>query len=365
MNKKVSFFLQDLRGGGAERSVVRLANGIAARGIPTDIVLIRREGVFLDEVAPNVGIVPLGSRRTAESVYHFARYLRRERPQAVFSHMTHTNVAAVLAREFSGAGPRLVLVEHNRFDVALARKKGLVRLAYKAVPLAYRRADFVAGVAERMRERIGAVTGLPESRITTLHNPVVSPELFDKAAAAPDHPWLADGGAPVLLSVGRLTRQKNFPLLINAFADVVKRRPSRLVILGEGEERANLEALVASLDLGDSVSLPGFLPNPFALMSRAAAFVMSSSWEGLPTVLIEALACGVPVISTDCESGPDEILDGGRYGRLVPVDEPQALADAIVATLDDPGDKAARISRAKEFDTDNAVDRYIALAFGS
>lgn len=363
MDSKISFFLQDLRGGGAERSVVRLANGIAARGIPTEIILIRATGPFLTEVAADVKIVVLKAGRTAASVWHLAKHLKRSRPAALFSHMTHTNVAAVAARGLSGISTRLVLVEHNRFDVNMARKNGLVRMAYQVVPLAYRRADYVAGVAERMQDRIKQVTGLPTEKIRTLHNPVVSAELFAKAEEIPDHPWLM-GDEPVVLSVGRLTPQKNFPLLIDAFAHLVKKRPCRLVILGEGDERARLEALVASHGLQDLVSLPGFTANPFALMKRAAVFALSSDWEGLPTVLIEALACGVPVVSTDCESGPDEILDGGRFGQLVPVGDSAALAEAMDQAITTPGASASRIARAMEFDTDHAVDQYIALALG-
>jgi glycosyltransferase involved in cell wall biosynthesis len=362
MDPKISFFLQDLRGGGAERSVVRLANGIAARGIATEIVLIRAEGAFLAEVAPDVAVVDLKAGRTAASVWHLARHLERSRPTAVFAHMTHTNVAAVAARALARHRPKLILVEHNRFDVALARKRGLVRLAYKAVPLAYARADYVAGVAERMCVRIAQVTNLPPERIKVLHNPVVSPELFEKATAAPDHPWFEAPGNQIILSVGRLTRQKNFSLLIEAFSDLSARRPCRLVILGEGEERARLEALVTERGLSERVSLPGFLPNPFALMKRAAVFALSSDWEGLPTVLIEALACGVPVVATDCESGPDEILDGGSFGRLVPTGDQASLASALEDTIENPGDPKARIARAMEFDTDNAVNHYIALA---
>ncbi|GGE48853.1 glycosyl transferase [Agaricicola taiwanensis] len=358
----ISFFLQDLRGGGAERSVVRLANGIAARGISTEIILIRAQGDFLSEVSPQVKIVDLKARRTAESAWHLARHIDRNRPDAVFAHMTHTNVAAVLARSLARHKTRLIVVEHNRFDVALSRKRGLVRLAYKAVPLAYRRADYVAGVAERMCDRIQQVTGLPRERIKTLHNPVVTADLFAKAEEPPAHPWFDGTGDPVILSVGRLTRQKNFPLLIEAFSDLAALRPSRLVILGEGEERAALEALVARLDVGDRVSLPGFLPNPFALMKRASVFALSSDWEGLPTVLIEALACGVPVVATDCESGPDEILDGGRYGRLVPTGDRNALAAALNETISQPPDPAAGIARAMDFNADTAIDRYIALA---
>ncbi len=210
-----------------------------------------------------------------------------------------------------------------------------------------------------MADDLDALFHLPEGKIQVLHNPVVDPGLPERAAAAVDHPWFQAGQPPVFLGIGRLHPQKDFESLIRAFASVRAARPARLMILGEGEERARLEALVASLGLTDDVLLPGFLDNPYRFLSRAGAFVLSSRWEGLPTVLIEALACGAPVVSVDCPSGPDEILQGGRIGRLVPPGSTDAIAAAMLASLDNPGPREAGLARAQDFAIAPAAARYL------
>ena len=361
MNRRIAFFVQDLRGGGAERNIVRIVNGIAARGVPTDLVLVSREGPYLSELDPRVTVVELPEKRTLTSIWGLRRYLRAVNPAALVANLTHINVAACLARVLAGYRGKVVVVERNQYTRNRELKRGLVRLTYDAVPWAYRSADVIGAVSTGVKDDLAAATGLPPSRMQVLYNPVVTPELAALAAQEPDHPWMRDGGDPVILAVGRLTRQKNYPLLLEAFAQVRKVRPARLLILGEGELRADLEAQVARLGLGDAVSLPGFRANPFAFMSRAALFVMSSDWEGLPTVLIEAMACGAPVVATRCDSGPGEILEEGRYGRLTPMGDAPALAQAMIATLDDPGDKAACVARAHHFNLDAAVDRYLAV----
>jgi glycosyltransferase involved in cell wall biosynthesis len=200
--------------------------------------------------------------------------------------------------------------------------------------------------------------GLPAQRIATVYNPIVSPKLVDLADAPLDHPWLAPGAPPVVLGVGRLARQKDFATLIRAFKAVRSLRPARLIILGEGQERAKLEALITAERLAGDVSLQGFEPNPFRYMRRAAVLALSSVHEGLPGVLIQAMACGTPVVSTDCPSGPAEILEDGRWGRLVPVGDADAMAAGIAAALDDPAppDVAAR---AAAFSVEAAVSAYL------
>jgi glycosyltransferase involved in cell wall biosynthesis len=341
---------------------VRIVNGIAGRGVPTDLVLVSREGPYLGELDPRVTIVELPEKRTLTSIWGLRRYLRERRPAALVANLTHINVAACFARVLARYRGRVIVVERNQYTRNRELKSGLVRLTYDAVPYAYRFADVIGAVSTGVKDDLAAATGLPASRMEVLYNPVVGPELAGLAALSPDHPWMHDGGDPVILAVGRLTRQKNYPLLLDAFARVRQARPVRLLILGEGELRPDLEAQVARLGLQDSVALPGFRANPFAFMSRAALFVMSSDWEGLPTVLIEAMACGAPVVATRCDSGPGEILEEGRYGRLTPMGDAPALAQAMIATLDDPGDRTARIARAHHFNLDSAVDRYLALA---
>ena len=179
-----------------------------------------------------------------------------------------------------------------------------------------------------------------------------------------EHPWFGDGGAPVVLAAGRLAPQKDYPALLRAFAEVVRSRPARLVILGQGVERESLLELAERLGVSDSFDLPGFDVNPFRYMSRASVFVLSSRYEGFPNVLAQAMACGAPVVSTDCRSGPSEMLEGGRWGRLVPVGDWRAMARAIEATLDDPMPAKALKARASVYSVEASVDKYLELLIG-
>jgi glycosyltransferase involved in cell wall biosynthesis len=228
----------------------------------------------------------------------------------------------------------------------------------------YPRADAIIAVSNGIADDLAQVTGLPRERITTIYSPVITPELQEKARAPLDHPWFAQGSPPVLLGVGRLVPQKDFPTLLKAFARVRAVRKARLVILGEGIRRMELETLVRELGVAADVTLPGFVANPFPYMAGASVFVLSSAWEGLPGVLIEAMACGCPVVSTDCPSGPAEILDGGAYGPLVPVGNDEALAKAILSVLETPPDPERLRVRAALFSVDRAADRYLEVLLG-
>jgi len=221
-------------------------------------------------------------------------------------------------------------------------------------------ADYVIGISRGVADDLSQTAGLPRDRIKILYNPVVTPELREKARAPLNHPWFETGQPPVVLAVGRLTKQKDFPTLIRAFAQVRQTRPARLLILGEGPDRPALEALVHKLSLEGDVAMPGFVENPYAYMSRVSLYVLSSRWEGLPTVLIEALSCGLPIIATDCPSGPREILANGLYGSLVPVEDVTALAQAIEAGL------AGKTPHPTEdswhpYSLEAVVDQYISL----
>jgi glycosyltransferase involved in cell wall biosynthesis len=224
-------------------------------------------------------------------------------------------------------------------------------------------ADAVVAVSDGVADGLAAATGLPRDRITTIYNPVVSPAMLVKAAEPTPHPWLESGQPPVILGVGRLVPQKDFPTLIRAFARLRSEGPVRLLIVGPGstEAQAELRSLATALGGAEDMELPGSILNPFAYMARAGVFVLSSAWEGFGNVLVEALACGCPVVSTDCPSGPAEILDGGRYGALVPVGDDRAMAEAILAALAHPPERAALTARGAEFSVDRAVERYLAI----
>lgn len=224
-------------------------------------------------------------------------------------------------------------------------------------------ADTISAVSEGVADDLAQVVGIPRERIEVIHNPGVMPELRNKAQAPLDHPWFQPDQPPVVLAVGSLTVQKDFPTLIRSIAHVQETRPVRLLILGEGQDRPELEALVRQLGLEESVSLPGFVANPYAYMARASVFVLSSRWEGLPTVLMEALYCGAPVVATDCPSGPREILRDGQYGQLVPVGNVTTLAHAIETTLEDNTARPPQESW-QPYELANVVNRYIDVLLG-
>jgi glycosyltransferase involved in cell wall biosynthesis len=221
-------------------------------------------------------------------------------------------------------------------------------------------ASSVVAVSRGAADDLARTSGLPRDRVQVVYNPVITPTMIALAGQTPDHPWFAPGQPPVILGVGRLTRQKDFPTLLRAFAEVRRRRAARLIILGEGEDRSALEALARELGVAGDVALPGFRDNAMAYMARSALFVLSSAWEGLPTVLIEALAAGTRVVSTDCPSGPREILEDGRLGLLVPVGDPAALAEAMIDTLDQPAGPPP-LASLTPFTRDAAVDHYLHL----
>ncbi|ULR40554.1 glycosyltransferase [Thermus sp. NEB1569] len=356
--RRLALFLPSLRGGGAERVMVHLARGFAERGFQVDLVLAKAEGPYLAEVPPSVRVVDLRASRVLFSLPGLVRYLRKERPHALLSALDHANVIVCLAHRLARVPSWLVISEHNTLS-ASRPKNARERLLLWFMRWTYPWADAVIAVSQGVAEDLIHLTGLPREKIQVIYNPVVTPELFAKAREPLDHPWLASGEPPVILGVGRLTEEKDFPTLIRAFALVRAQRPARLMILGEGELRPQLEALVHELGLQDDVALPGFVENPYAYMARAAVFVLSSRWEGFGNVLVEAMACGTPVVSTDCPSGPREILDHGKYGRLVPVGDVKSLAESILKTMDEPPYRD--LSRVAEFTLEKSLERYEAV----
>jgi glycosyltransferase involved in cell wall biosynthesis len=357
--ERLAIFVPSVRGGGAERVMLNLAQGIAERGYAVDLVLAQAEGPYLAEVPESVPVVDLKSSRVLTSLPALVRYLQRERPEAMLSVMNYANIVALWARRLAGIPTRVVVSVHNTLSCSAQHASSRRdRLMPQLIRRFYPWADGIVAVSKGVGDDLAQVAGLPCERIRVIYNPVVTPELREKAQAPLEHPWLAAGEPPVLLAVGRLTAQKDFRTLIQAFAQVRQTHLARLLILGEGEDRPVLEALVRQIGLERDVSLPGFVDNPCAYMARASLFVLSSRWEGLPTVLIEALYCGVPLISTDCPSGCREILADGQYGQLVPVGDATALARAIEASL---GGETVRPSRESwhPFEIKAVVNQYI------
>ena len=361
----IALFVPSLHGGGAERVIRDIAEGFVDRSIPVHLVLVKAEGHYRDQVPKGVRLVDLNSHRTAASLLKLAWYVRRERPIAMLSTLAHANVIALAAKLLLLGRLRIVPRIANTYSEELATGSLKHRIALHLFSLLLPLADSIVavshGVADDLRRSIPGCS----HNVTTITNPVVTPDLPEKAAAPPNHPWFDSKELPVVLSAGRLTAVKDHATLLRAFAQVVQTCPARLIILGEGPERQNLLDLADDLGVAQHVDLPGFKLNPFSFMSRADVFVLPSRYEGFPNVLVQTMACGTPVVSTDCRSGPSEILEGGKWGHLVPVGNWQHMANAIVETLDDPIPSEQLVARASVFSADAAIDRYLEVLTGS
>lgn len=361
---RMAIFSPSLQAGGAERVVLSLTEGFLQAGWNVHLLLGSAQGEFLADVPAEARIFDFGSPRVAGAYPRLVRYLRRYRPTVLMSTQTHANVVAALAFLLVRPPSRLVLAEHSAISYNLGPpihplKGALIRfLAQRLLP----RADAIVAVSQGVADDLVRTLGISRRDIRVIYNPIDLQRIQQGARERVEHPWLAKRGVSLVLSVGRLNNAKDYPTLLRAFAILRQRRDARLLILGEGSERAVLEDLARALGIAPWVEMPGYVANPYPYMAAADAFVLSSRWEGFPVVLVEALMCGTPIVSTDCEFGPAEILAGGDYGALVPVGDADALAQAILRTLDDPPDRDRLRQRAREFSFEAAMTQYLNLA---
>lgn len=354
--KRVTIYLPNLHGGGAERIMVSVANGLAALGHRVDLVLASAVGTYLAEVDDAVRVVDLGQRRVVTSLPALVRYLRTESPDAVLSAINHSNITALLARKLAGARCRVVVSERNAPSRSLSggRTAAIMRVLTQRL---YPSADAIVCVSRGVQREMEELLGLPSDKLSTIYNPLDVDRIASSMAEPTGHEWLDRKTMPVVVAVGRLTAQKDYPTLLRAFAALRRCRPARLIVVGEGDDRTRLEALATELSVGAEVAFVGFQRNPFAWMAASDLYVLSSAWEGLPGALLQAMACGARIVSTDCRTGPDEILEDGRWGRLVPVGDYLAMATAMNAALDDASPPDVR-KRADAFRPEHAISAY-------
>ncbi len=381
--RHIAIFMYELNGGGAQRQAAGLANALTMRGYRTDLVLLSARSDFRPLLLPAVRVVFLSGEdwgwlhsrlhgllairwlRIYLGIPALARYLLAARPSIMLSAASRVTVPSVMAWRLAKRPLPLALRISNHPTANFALWTPVRRVIRCWLALVARHVfstvDAVVTNSNGVADEVAGLSGIPRRRITTIYNPVAGETLREKSRCPVDHPWFAPGGPPIVLGVSRFRIQKDLPTLIRAFALLRRVRSARLVLVGDGTQRRRLEKLVERLDLREDVSFVGYAENPFPWMARASVLVLSSAWEGLPNVIIEALACGCPVVSTDCPSGPAEILANGDFGRLVPCRDPQAMADAIQSTLESPPDPEVLRRRARFFSTEGAVDRYVAL----
>lgn len=404
--RRVAFLLDNLNGGGAERVLLDTAGGFAALGYDVELVVCELHGDLRGSVPPGVKLVVLESggklvgllwalrlagwkglggilfwilsaRKLPRSFRHIPAivdYLRTQRPAVITSVLTKSGINAVLAASAAGVQTRVFVGIQNalsrRSEQSSKSGKGQANSMVPMFRYCFPRADGIVASSGGVAADAIALLALDAARVHVVYNPVVVASDSD-AGARPEHPWFAPGAPPVILGIGRLVEQKNFPLLIRAFAAVRRETSAHLAILG-GDESSNdqtnhkreLLALAEELGVSDDVALLGFQSNPHVFLRAARVFVLSSLFEGFGNVLVEALLAGCPVVSTDCPSGPAEILDNGQYGTLVPVDDAQAMARAILATLATDTDRDKLRRRGQEFSLERAVAGYHRIFFG-
>jgi glycosyltransferase involved in cell wall biosynthesis len=346
------------------------------RGHRADVVVGTATGAFLDHVPREARLVPLlgsvsevllrsKSLRMAAAVPPLVRYLKRNRPDVMLSSGTPANLAALVARRVAGTSTAVAVSVNVPVSTATAERSR--PLLGRLVRRWYPEADAVIANAAALAEDVAKFAELDRALVSVIPNPVDTEEIVRQARRRVSHPWVQEGPAeqqPLILAVGKLKPQKDFATLVRAFAEARRQRPLRLLILGEGEERSRLLRLAESLGVAEDVAIPGFSDNPFAYMARAAMLVQTSRWEGFSNVVTEALACGCPVVVTDCPGGTRDILDGGRFGRLVDIGDASAIAEAILDTLAEAPPRELLRRRAESFGIEEAVERYLEVLGG-
>lgn len=366
---RVLFFISTLDGGGAERVMVDILNRINKKIIEPVLVLLYPYGNSPYRESIPVGIKIIVIERRSDSLpakirqlINFVETVFREKPHVILSMLTHNNIMALLARILFRI--RVIVCEHIMLGKVIETEEGKRMMGIPIAPMVrilYRFADKVIAVSEEIRANLIKDFYVPYRKIQVIYNPIDFDRTTEMRIIPSEHPFFEEG-LPVVIAAGRLVPQKGFDILIEAFDMVLSEMDARLIILGEGCEHESLNKLVRDRNLTGKVSFAGFQKNPYRFLSRADLFVLSSLYEGLPMVVLEAMACGVPVICTDCRSGPREILDNGRCGFLVPVEDVRALSKGVVKLLKDRAlrEEFSRLGmqRAADFSVDKIIKQY-------
>lgn len=359
--KHIAVFLPSMAGGGAEKVILNLVNEWVLKEYRVDLVLVRAYGVYLHELSPDVNVVDLNAKRTVTSIWPLVKYLRKSRPDTILSAMDHANIAAICASLISTTNVKVAVSVHCVHDAYRKVGSWPSRVLPLIARLFYRLADFRIAVSKGVADDIAASYWFSPVKFNKIYNPVDNAKNRTLENDTVLHKWFELESTPVIVAVGRLHEVKDYPTLLKAFSIIRRRYDARLIILGEGEKREELEALSVELGVALDVDMCGHVKNPSCYMARASVFVMSSIYEGFGNVLVEAMACGTPVVSTDCPYGPREILKDGKFGKLVPVGNAKLMANAIIDVLRDrPCSDKLKI-RAAEFSVEKVAKEYLDL----
>ena len=363
--KRIAFFLYWFQGGGIPRIMTNLAEEFRNQGFSVDFVVGKAQGKYLSNLTGGINIIELKSPRAVLCIPGLITYLKRHQPDIFITANTHLNLVGLFSHHFASIPGLIVISEHAAYEQAHEnrRKKNplLAFLITKLISRFYLWADQIVGVSQSVTQSLIDRFNFDDNRISTIWNPVLTDSFQHLLDQPVSHPWFVARKYPVVVSVGRLTRQKNFPLLIRALTEVNQHQPTRLVILGDGEDRAALENLRDELKLTSKVQFLGYVDNPYPYIREADLFVLASLWEGLPTVLIEALAAGAPVIAADCPGGTREIIEAAGAGRLVPVNDLPELTKAIREELSLRGESIQSKPDLTLFTAGKAAESYLAL----
>lgn len=331
---RVLFFVPFFFGRGPERVMVNLARGMREKGLEVDFLVGRADVPFVEELGKSGRVIELGCSRTILCLPGLIRYMKQEKPYFVISALEGPNIIVLISRFFTNPRPKVIITVHSVLSKALKEKNFMYSLVIlPLIRLFYPLADAIVAVSEGVSKELNRLAGIKEEKISVIYNPVITPELFEKAKEEVSHPWFNQKNFPVVVSVGRLTPAKDFSTLMRAFSIVKGEIEAKLIIIGDGEDKENLESLVKKLGLENDVEFTGFISNPYKYIKRSSLFVLSSKYEALPTVLIEAMALGIPVVATDCPGGVKEILGYGKCGEIVPVGDSEKLAEGILRVL--------------------------------
>jgi glycosyltransferase involved in cell wall biosynthesis len=361
-SKQMVAYLPNLDSGGAQKQTLLMLDFFSTQGFRATVVVDQAIGSMAKSLPSSIEVVSLRASRTLFAIPRLAAWLRRERPDVLLSCLGHNNIAAIIARFLARTHTTLAISQHN---VLTAETKALACWQHGLLPLMYRAvgayADAIIAVSQGVARDMSYATGLPLKRISVIPNPVIYDHFASDAEQNVSHRWLDDPTLSVFVAVGRLVPQKDFITLLTAFARVRATTRARLLIVGEGSERLAIEQQIAELDIANEVELLGYCSNPLPYMAKADALVLSSRYEGFGNVIVESLACGTSVVSTDCPYGPSEILADGKYGRLVKIGDPEGMAQAMLEMLQRPFPPSLLRARAAEFSVEAIGRKYINL----